>query len=482
MILRSHLESGDSVRTNPKSKHCQHHSNRFFAEAFSRLLFGEQLRSGHIPMFDSYGAVDFYSRLARALLKSPKRTFVGNPFVLTHFSGMKKDHLWGHDQTETIFLSAFAYRVGDPDLARKRGEHFILSALSDIEQDWEIRRELALHLEQAANSGPTDSIRKKIDALGMSNQSQLHLDNVFALDDYFRRNLVGTVQAVEKAKEYKIPEALRAAFQPDLCPRVEGLESVLRLLRELEDRNVANRSMAYKIIHEEQKEAYDEPLAKEFVDSVYMWQQSRLAGARTEITSSQIESDDGCLRGLGEVINGWVDETKKRLEPSLAHDDAIRPMLHCSNYYSGQDSLSNPEFRDALCQALVEHFQSAQEQHDRNAVNSNLATQIGRKRDQRQVLAYWQEAVQSVNQSPFLGKLIRVSVSEKCTLTCAFKWNDEIRHEVASRAELAESAAGEAEEEICENFEQGDWNSSAIRTCNELTGGVQTTGGPHKSA
>lgn len=465
--LTCHLESGDSVRTSPTSGTWQQHSNRFFAEAFSRLLFGEQLCSGHIPLFDSYGAVDFYSRIAKALLQSNQPAFRATPFVLTHFKGLKQGVEWSTAERPSIFLSAFAYRVQDPDMARKVNKHFILSAMSEIDDHWPIRQELGTILEKASITGVTDELRRAVEVLGLPTQTSEHLERIWTLDDYFRSNLDFAVRPAVTVDEFKLAPVIRTALEAK--PDVAELSGLFELLEKIHPAEPANRSAAYKLIEQHRQHEWDDPLCKEFIDSIYMWNQARQSGARTEITSSGIESGNADLIRVGEAVNHWVDQAKIRLDSQVLSEESLNPVLHSSKYYSGTDSLSEAAFRDALCQAFVEELCLTPEPiQDRAVAVSNLPAPKDAKSKHRQVHDFWQRRSAEINNLPRLGRLVRVRVSELNTLTCSFYWNDQLRHEIASRAGRVTVGGNESVAEM--KAQLSPLSENCLRDCNELAG------------
>ena len=141
--------------------------------------------------------------------------------------------------------------------------------------------------------------------------------------------------------------------------------------------------------------------------------QARSAGAGVEITSSGIETDDGELRRLGEVVNEWADKTKTS-RVTQAVPTPIRPVLQ-RGHFSGINSLSNAAYRSALTKGLARLWLASP---DILARRVNLA-RSGPQEPQR-IMDFWQEIVQKINSYADLCRLITVNVNEHGILVCRF--------------------------------------------------------------
>ncbi len=458
--LTCHLESADSVRTNPTSPGFEIHSSRFFAEAFTRLLFGEQIRSGQIPLFDSHGAVSFYSQLIESLNDQTIQgaSILNKPLVLTHYPGLSSNHKWDVDSTDDwkrIYLETLAARMEPNE------KSFILSAMPEINEEVELRKELAQLLWQAADTGFSDEVKKQLDSFQLEMGTSQLMQGIMVLDGYFRNNRTAN-EAIANINRFELKDTYRAAMSEEVLPKDSRLQNVVAAVKQMAvSDEISNRSKAYIEIEKIDSEG-DRLLAKELTDSFYMWEQARLAGVGTEITSSAIESEDQELVKLGEVVSDWADKTKPLLTKSQTGAILMRPVLQKGDY-KGENSLASITYRKRLTDGLAKFLLRPELMDSRLPIARRNASMA-------EVYDYWNATVDTINSFEPLKGLVKVNANvdfeKNGVLVCEFCNN----HQIGSIA-TGFATMPEATEVIRDNMDRQDLD--AFRDGNEV--GLKST-------
>ena len=445
--LSVHLESADSVRTNPALEQSEIHSNRFFAEAFCRLLMGEQICSGQVPLFDSYGAVLFYADLLAAIdrLRNEEDVFLTNrPLIMSHYPGTSAAHVWEGDGVEKrIFAETLASRLGNPGFLPSSIPEFQESdSMGDSQkrENQERRAIIGDALSSCAGTGlHSDSFLSYIENSGLGEKSRDHLRRLAVIDTYFRTTK-NTTRLNAKVDTIPLANFLHAALKDEAATKeFEAVSGFFdRLL------TLAGESISRSVVYLGQKAKGTDPeiigieqefesgsanflLAKEMVDSFYMWEQARLAGAGVEITSSQIESSDELLNDLGEKANDWADRTKVDLV-SQGGQRGIpsRPVLQMGKL-SGTGSLTNESYRKKLAEGMASLLLGSELfEHRKNLLDL--------KGDESEVIDFWHSMIEMVNSCESLNGLVSMNVTEHGVIISHFE-GIEYRHQVASKAE-----------------------------------------------
>ncbi len=420
--LSCHLESSDSVRTSPGSEAFEQHSNRFFSEAFSRLLFGEQIRSAQIPVLDSYGAVQFFSELVDSLRRKSEdfgsSVVTATPVVMCHYPSLGKGHRWdtqNPDYRRDVYAETFASRLRMLDYKLSALPEFADTKLREILADW--------FCAEAQNESETELPVGVHDALLPS--SRAHVRRMSIIAKYFRRHHRAAVQP-NVGEHIPLMNCFRVAIQQGLTPEVPELSPVIRFFRQVVAENPQDfiRSKTYARI-ESELAGDNILLAKELTNSFYMWDLARCADAGVEVTSSGIETKNDDLETLGEVVNQWADRTKCRIVGQREEAISIRPILQRGSFY-GVDSLSNAEFRRQLTDGLAELLLTTDIMERRVHLMQKESTDKGLIHD------YWQAMAGMIRSFQPLRDLVGVHVNEHGVLVCSFHSPDQRPHQVAT--------------------------------------------------
>ncbi|MEL7336975.1 MAG: hypothetical protein AAFN70_12315, partial [Planctomycetota bacterium] len=284
--MSSHLESADSVRTNPRNPFYQTQFNRLFAEAYVNLLLGQRLQFGQVPLFDSHGLVQFLAELFRVMgpLQKERKGQLGGrspflPLVLTHYPKT------GDGTPLTDPKNVLAQSL----ISGLRDANFIHSALPifDKRTDQALCESLASEI-QTADSGIrvgalTPTLQKRLE----QNPVDLrHLRNLEEIDRYCRSNATFTVRRNSVGLNVKLGHCLDAMLKFGNAPKnLAFVSDFYADVVNANDIDKLNRSIVYDAAEKKFGFTDRRAIVIEMADSLYMWNQGRLAGAHSETTS-----------------------------------------------------------------------------------------------------------------------------------------------------------------------------------------------------
>lgn len=172
------LESADSVRFGPEYGRDEQERNRqmLFGELLCGLLMGEQLWTNAVFLFDSRGAVEVLSAIARASKrnKDPKQFL---PFFLSVYPSdrdtwVDKQRDW--ENPGELYLRCYAHRLNNIN--------FNLSATPELNMDQARRKQLASEVRAIATDGGSIQDIK----VNCTLDEMKHLDSLFHIDCYIR--------------------------------------------------------------------------------------------------------------------------------------------------------------------------------------------------------------------------------------------------------------------------------------------------------
>jgi len=162
-VFTCHLESADSVRTNPSRPFANRHFHKLFAEAFVHLLFGERIRSGQVPLFDSNGFVQVIAELlqAKERFEAERKSdakFIPNflPVVMTHYEGTSANHRFLNPKT--VLYETVASRL--------LSDGFELSAMPSIGKNLVLRKKLAMEVTHNKTLDPNSLSQSVLNDMG----------------------------------------------------------------------------------------------------------------------------------------------------------------------------------------------------------------------------------------------------------------------------------------------------------------------------
>ena len=401
-LFTCHLESADSVRTNPNRPFANRHFHKLFAEAFVHLLFGERIRSGQVPLFDSFGFVQVIAELlqAKERFESERKSdakFIPNflPIVMTHYTGTSKEHRFaGHN---TVLYETVASRVSI--------DSFELSAMPTFSKNLELRKRLSAEISLNANLDPnalSPSLLKDLEEIPGDFD---HFCRLSTIEKYFASNrTIVEVNNDSRKRDWKA--TILKSFDSKLEPTQAETTDIVDFYRMVvADPTITNRSHVYAKSESYFDDKTRSSIANELVDSLYMWNEARLAGAATETTSSGVEGDDSEIRRQGEVISDWADVSKKAMVDNSTQL-ALRPILQ-HGPHDELNPISSSQYRKDLLAGLADFFVDAQHAESRHRAARELS------HDPDHILNYWQETLDRVRIHPALSKMINVAVSPK---------------------------------------------------------------------
>lgn len=416
--LSCHLESADSVRTNPQRRDYQTQFNRLFAEAFVCLLLGQRLQFGQVPLFDSYGLVQFLGELTQAMnpLYQERKRELGEkspfrPLVLTHYPALTNGQPI-RDRKDALRLSF---------LVALQDERFIHSATPALESDKSLRKRLASEIAKSEIGMRVDNFSPSLLKDLEYHPSELsHLRHMETIDHYVRINASQVVRANSHQSGVGLDKSLRAMLE--LENRPQGYDYIVDFYQRminLEGIEKLDRSNIYAAADREFGATDARALVIEMVDSLYMWNQSRLAGANSETTSSGVDSNDADVLRMGEEVSAWADRVKQRWhrdDPSWE----TRPVLQKGSI-DNEERLSDHSYRRRLLTALAEFI--VHEQFAAHTVETVRGFGVaGNSYDvHRRVEEHWAAIAGRANRSPLLSDLIRVDITTLGTFHVQFK-------------------------------------------------------------
>ncbi|TWU07952.1 hypothetical protein [Stieleria varia] len=414
--LSCHLESADSVRTNPERPHFQRQFNRLFAEAFTHLLFGEQLRFGQVPLFDSFGLVQFLAELLDAK-RQFERERLGQethlkdflPLVMTHYP--KSAAGVPFDDPKTVLQRSLADAISN--------EKFVNSAMPGIGADSVLSAGLSEHVFEKGIR--FDAIDQGVlrDLEGLPRDFE-HLQRMESIDRYFQAN-PWTVLPIDWSRKVALADCVREALSPDNI--VKGHDDIVTVYQDLVNRSESfSRSNVYEEIEGQIENPDRQAVAKELADSLYMWDQARIAGATAETTSSGVESDDPEVCRAGEEISDWADRSKAKWSTEAGGLMSIRPVLQ-RGPLNNQNSLDDAGYRQELLRALADFIVSDGFQPMLFDTVARLGTREG------DILEHWQAMVTRIESHPTLSGLIRLTINSDGIVVIRFG-----RHRLGAKA------------------------------------------------
>ena len=421
MNLTCHLESADSVRSNPTSLHFNRQSNRLFAEAFTHLLFGDQLRFGQIPIFDSYALVRFLAELIEAKKeiereRSADVAFLPDfkPVVMTHYAGLGGDHRFRSSQT--VLRETLGNKLSDPV--------FENSALPNIGRQADLANRISQAIQpngirlETFEKSLHDELRKWPDELA-------HLQRLQVIDDYFQEP--GLSQPNRSERMIPLRNAIVEALNRQSIIEGKGYDDIVQFYESLVNKYPKlGRSNVYaeaKTTFEKQPERV--AIAKELADSLYMWNEARLAGARTETTSSGVETDDEALRRDGEVISIWADKSKAFLESQSEQKMESRPVLQRCSLHN-ESALNNEVYRRSLLKELASYIISpAFLEERRNALAFvQFEPDVHKRPAKNLVVDYWSQTREHIRKRTNLLRFIDLAVDIDGVISIRFKQSE----------------------------------------------------------
>ena len=427
MKLSCHLESSDSVRTGPGATEAEQHANRFHAEAFSRLLFGEQIRLAQIPVLDSVAALRFLSDLIESLqqhesaLEDEAKLFA-TPFVMCHYPGLSSDHRWDLAEEgywKRIYPTTLANRLRTPGYRLSSMPDFVDQDLRAALGDW-----FCGSVETAVATPLPGDLDRALPAAAKE-----HLSRMLSLAGYFRDHKAAVQPNV--GQHLPLLKCFESAILDNVAPTTPEIQPVLDFYRRIvNERANLIRSQVYKRIEDELQDEESVLLAKELSNSFYMWDLARCAAAGVEVTSSGIESDDSDLGKLGEMVSQWADQTKRLIVGAQESEMPFRPILQ-RGYFTGTESFSQPDFRKALTDGLATLLLTT------NVMERRVNVLQGDRADPQAVLDYWQAIVELVSEHPQLKNLVTANVNENGILVCRFHVSAASKLDVAAVADDA---------------------------------------------
>lgn len=409
--LNCHLESADSVRTNPENRYREVHFARLFAEAFTHILLGEELKLGQTPLFDSHGMVQFLGEMlkARELYYQERKNDVVlsrfSPVVMTHYETIQRKDGTKHafQVRENVLLETF--------IANTEKTSFINSALPKIGKTPDALIEYIKTHRFDIGSMP-QNLYDQLETYEVS-----HLNSLHELDGYFRR-YPNNVHRNQIARFKKLKDSVTDSLKFDFASVSEDARYVLKLYESsLDDEEFikvvrpengkANYGRSEVYIYLERKlEAAGRPElfapSKEVADSLYMYNEANLADAFAETTSSGVEGYDKETIRLGEELNQLIDRVKFQSSQNTKTPD-MRPVLQLVGFDASP--LSDETYRSRLLRGLASFISSP----------SFLPLRLSRlheiRRGNRFLQEYWQERLTAAEDHPDLKGLISWDVS-----------------------------------------------------------------------
>ncbi len=416
--LSCHLESADSVRTNPKRQDYQTQFNRLFAEAYVSLLLGQRLQFGQVPLFDSYGLVQFLGELTESmnpLYRERKGELGGKsafrPLVLTHYPSLTNGQ--PIDDREDALRMSYLVALQD--------ERFIHSATPALESDTSLRRTLASEIMNSEVGLRVESFSPPLRRRLEEHPAELaHLRHLETIDQYIRINANQVVRPNLLKSSVGLDKSLEAMLKMEQRPK--GYDFVIDFYQRmvnLDGIEKLDRSNIYAAADREFGAGDKRALVIEMVDSLYMWNQSRLAGANSETTSSGVESDDQEVLRMGEEVSGWADRVKQHWHLDDPHWET-RPVLQKGSIENGS-RLSDRAYRGQLLAALADFI--VHEQYAAHTVETVRSFgPAGKTNDvNKRAEEHWAAIARRANKSSALSQWIRIDITSLGTFHLQFK-------------------------------------------------------------
>ena len=443
-VFTCHLESADSVRTNPSRPFANRHFHKLFAEAFVHLLFGERIRSGQVPLFDSNGFVQVIAELlqAKERFEAERKSdakFIPNflPVVMTHYEGTSANHRFLN--SKTVLYETVASRL--------LSDGFELSAMPSIGKNLVLRKKLAMEVTHNKTLDPNSLSQSVLNDMGNDAAEIEHFGRLSIIEKYFRSNTAAVEQnQLQRKVDWKI--TILKSFEMELEPAEAEIRDIVEFYKSIaSDSTVVNRSHVY----DRSQKLFNDPtrsaIANELVDSLYMWNEARLAGAATETTSSGVEGDDPEVRRQGEAISDWADQSKSAMVAS-SNQMELRPVLQ-QGPHDDRNPIASSEYRKELLAGLADFFVDAEFAEFRRQAIKELNF------NPDHILEYWQKTLDRVRVHPSLGKMIDIAISHRGIVVVKFRehqlgtklpglaadteTSDEIREEFQSNPGMHES-------------------------------------------
>jgi hypothetical protein len=399
-----HLESADTVRTNPSKKFVARHRQKLFAEAFVHILFGQRIHSGQVPLFDSHGLVQFIAETIDAKAELDKGRGTADrfatpflPFLMTHYPGLGNGHTFNNK--ESVFWETVANRIASTK--------FELSSMPGLQQHPELRKKLSdaiKNQKSIATQSISQDIYRELEEIG---EDLEHLKRIEKVENYFTI-APSMITTNNTQKQVGLIETLRQSIDKNTFPKDERAQPTIDFYRKIaQDESIKTRTEVYAKSLEHFDDCPARDLANELIDSLYMWNEARIADSHSETTSSGVESDDPEIRETGHIISKWADALKC---PSGSESSELRPVLHNSpaDYLS---PLDNAEYRAKLLTALAAFWTNPEIAVARDKAANALPADIFdppalNTTGQLHLLEYWQKIIEQAINHTQLGNLL----------------------------------------------------------------------------
>ncbi|MEL7267811.1 MAG: hypothetical protein AAFP69_23795, partial [Planctomycetota bacterium] len=304
-----------------------------------------------------------------------------------------------------------------------RDANFIHSALPifDKRTDQALCESLASEI-QTADSGIrvgalTPTLQKRLE----QNPVDLrHLRNLEEIDRYCRSNATFTVRRNSVGLNVKLGHCLDAMLKFGNAPKnLAFVSDFYADVVNANDIDKLNRSIVYDAAEKKFGFTDRRAIVIEMADSLYMWNQGRLAGAHSETTSSGVDSDDPNVVRQGETVSFWADQVK-----STFHKDdpdwETRPVLQKGSINS-EDRLADPKYREQLLLGLAA-FIVNEDFHPLTVGDVQLIQSARSHVDiNHRAIERWHALSQRVNGDAILSGLVRLDITEHGAFHLTFK-------------------------------------------------------------
>ena len=412
MNLTCHLESADSVRHNPSGEFSERHFVRLFAEAFTHLLFGEQLRFGQTPIYDSYGLAWFISEFLEARADFERESLAEFPhlpqtlpLVMTHYAGVRKGHEFS--SSNSVLRETLANKIGDLKLENSALPNVgnIPDIATRLSQELELKgiriNEFSEHLLRDLESWPDELA---------------HLRRLETIDRYFLSNQ-GTVTPNNERNMVKLWDAVAESLKEENVVQDPRFSDVVKFYERLVTEIPQKKGLGRSLVYSESRKEFEDPermaIARELADSLYMWNEARMAGAVAETTSSGVESDSDQVRLDGEAISDWADRSKERWAGDTSNGMDIRPVIQ-RGPLGGSNSLTNPSYRSKLLTALAE----LSVQPDFHELRMGAMGPAGHQ--QGHIQEFWEDTIGKIRGFEKLDSLINLTITSTGVIRVKF--------------------------------------------------------------
>jgi len=412
--LNCHLESADSVRTGLKNPTRHQHFYKFFAEAFTHILLGEEIRLGQTPMYDSRGVVSFMGEMLDAreqFIKERKDVVIErfSPLVLTHYETIKnkKGSSYRFQRKEDVLRDTFLIKLEDG---------LRISSIPGIAEN---PNEIIKFVQE--NRFAIKHMRGNL--LDRLDKEELeHLEHLEKIDSYFKR-YPDTVVPNKDFAFMPLKEGVRNVVdnRPAKClPETNLILGVYS--QTLNCKSGYGRSELYAYLESSlrgmDKLHLIEP-AKEVVDSLYMYNEARIAGAISETSSSGYFSNDHHLMCISDELNNIVDLTKVNID-RVTNQIPMRPVLQLVDFNG--TALSDYSYRKRLLLGLAS-FTATDDFHPMR--QHALSVQA---RFHGSLIDYWSERFQKAENHESLKGLISLDLATTGAFSIKFSTDNKNPH------------------------------------------------------